>query len=173
ITGLVPYYCQRRRRIPYPLLVKCYALLGLHRYNMFTFNLKTKLKFNKSMNFTSSYYITLLAHDPAATPLALQKTFPVRVDEFFYGSLDLTVSIARPKRDQNEAATKEPFIPHFHGGAVADGVFKGPLPDWPSDDALNDIKRFYVVKESEWQATDWISLYLKLLVCSSDREIAD
>ncbi|CAH8253721.1 unnamed protein product [Arabidopsis lyrata] len=61
--------------------------------------------------------------------------------------------------------TKEHFIPHFHGSAVSDGVFQGPLPDWPSDDAFNhDRNRFYVLKISEWQATDWISLYLELLI---------
>ncbi|KAL0656607.1 hypothetical protein Bca4012_077191 [Brassica carinata] len=38
---------------------------------------------------------------------------------------------------------KKPLIPHFHGDAVDDGFFKGELPDWPSDDALNDGKRFY------------------------------
>lgn len=59
------------------------------------------MKFNKSMNCKSSYYyITLLANDPAASPL--RKTFQVRVDEQEYDSLDLTVSIARPKRYQTE-----------------------------------------------------------------------
>lgn len=88
------------------LLSTCMHAL-LYKFSLFIcqgtrIRLDALVKFNKSMNFTSSYYITLLAHDPAATPLALQKTFPVRVDEFFFGSLDLTVSIARPKRDQNE-----------------------------------------------------------------------
>ena len=62
-----------------------------------SFELAALLKFNKTMNLTSSYYITLLAHDPS-----LEKTFQVRVDEREYGSLDLTVAIARPKKDQNE-----------------------------------------------------------------------
>ena len=127
------------------------------------------------MNLTSSYYITLLAHDPS-----LQKTFQVRVDEREYGSLDLTVAIARPKKDQNEGdlccivlfyfntsqeykikshlliknvaciaaeTTKEPFVPHFCCSAVSDGVFQGPLPDWPSEDALrHDRNRFYEVR---------------------------
>ena len=41
---------------------------------------------------------------------------------------------------------QEPLIPHFPGDAVDDGFFKGELPDWPSDDALNDGKRFYLVR---------------------------
>ncbi|CAL9216102.1 unnamed protein product, partial [Arabidopsis halleri] len=63
-------------------------------------------------------------------------------------------------------------MPHFHGGALADGIFEGELPDWPSDDALNDGKRFYVVKESEWQATAWISMYLELVITTTDRSIS-
>ncbi|KAG7598557.1 Protein MS5 [Arabidopsis suecica] len=171
LTGLLHYDCQKSgRRYPEPLLVKRYALLGLHRYNILqgtSFKLATLQKFNKTMNLTSSFYITLLAQDPP-----LQKTFQVRVDEQAYHSLDLTVAIARPKKDQNEAAetTKEPFIPHFHGGAGADGVFQGPLPDWPSDDALNDDRnRFYALEKSEWQATGWISLYLELLILANDK----
>ncbi|VYS47353.1 unnamed protein product [Arabidopsis thaliana] len=170
LTGLFHYDCQSGRHYPEPLLVKRFALLGLHRFNILqgtSFELAALLKFNKTMNLTSSYYITLLAHDPS-----LQKTFQVRVDEREYGSLDLTVAIARPKKDQNEAAetTKEPFVPHFCCSAVSDGVFQGPLPDWPSEDALrHDRNRFYELEISEWQATDWISLYLKLLILATDR----
>ncbi|CAH8253790.1 unnamed protein product [Arabidopsis lyrata] len=169
LTGLLSYDCQSGHRYPEPLLVNRYALLGLHLYNILqgtSFELATLQKFNKTMNLTSSYYITLLAQDPP-----LQKTFQVRVDERAYHSLDLTVAIARPKKDQNEAvSTKEPFIPHFHGGAVADGVFQGPLPDWPSDGAFHDDRsRFYALEKSEWQATGWISLYLELLILANDK----
>ncbi|CAN7077989.1 unnamed protein product [Brassica oleracea var. botrytis] len=89
----------------------------------------------------------------------LGKTFQVRVDEQNANCLDFTCSVARLK---DEVITKNPLIPHFHSAAVADGFFKGELPDWPSDDALNDEKRFYLLKESEWQANDWISMYLEL-----------
>nr|VDC97635.1 unnamed protein product [Brassica rapa] len=91
----------------------------------------------------------------------LEKTFQVRVDEQNANCLDFTCSIARLK---DEVITKNPLIPHFHGAALADGFFKGELPDWPSDDALNDEKRFYLLKESEWQANDWISMYLELVI---------
>ncbi|VVB00847.1 unnamed protein product [Arabis nemorensis] len=43
------------------------------------------------------------------------------------------------------------------------------VPDWPSDDAWNDTKRFYVVKTSEWQESKWIYLYLELLLRANDR----
>ncbi|CDY28469.1 BnaC07g12970D [Brassica napus] len=74
---------------------------------------------------------------------------------------------------RDEMITKKPLIPHFHGDAVDDGFFKGELPDWPSDDALNDGKRFYSVRlfKSEWQANYWISMYLELVICAHDRMI--
>ncbi|XP_010477702.1 PREDICTED: UPF0725 protein At1g23970-like isoform X1 [Camelina sativa] len=152
----------------YPrLLTKLYAKLGLHRYNMLegtNFQFDSLVKFNMLQNIVSSYYMTLLAHDSVACPLG--KTFQVRVDEGQFGTLDIACSVARPK---GEETTKMPFIPHFHGGASAAGIFKGELPDWPSDDALKDQKRFYLVKKSEWQANDWISLYLELVVYVNDR----
>ncbi|KAG7592780.1 Protein MS5, partial [Arabidopsis thaliana x Arabidopsis arenosa] len=136
--------------------------VGLHRYNLFkgtSFELDALMKFNMLQNYMSSFYITLLAHDSDPAASSLQKTFQVRVDEQDYGTLHITCSIARPKA---EVSTETPFMPHFHGGALADGIFEGELPDWPSDDALNDGKRFYVVKESEWQSTDWMYMYLEL-----------
>ncbi|ESQ34396.1 hypothetical protein EUTSA_v10009725mg [Eutrema salsugineum] len=113
------------------------------------------MKFNMLASGVSSFYMTLLTHDPDPAASTLQKTFQVRVDEGKYDSLDLTCSIARPKDD--EVTTKTPFIPHFHGGTAAD------------DDAFNDGKRFHVVKESEWQSTDRISMYLELAICSHHR----
>ncbi|XP_010501621.1 PREDICTED: putative UPF0725 protein At1g28500 [Camelina sativa] len=147
------------------------------------FKLDAVQKFITTMSFVPSYYFTLLAHDPAAIP-PFQQTFQVKVDVMELHILDLAVSIARPKKvvvqNQDEAAVtpKEPFVPHFHRSvvSVSDGVvdgaivFQGRLPDWPSDHALNDDRnRFYVLKESEWQTTYWISLYLELLICATDR----
>ncbi|KAL0699938.1 hypothetical protein Bca4012_056060 [Brassica carinata] len=169
ITGLSAFDCVRYSRYPYAVLVNLYAKVGLHRYNMLkgtNFQLDSLVKFNMLQNFVSSYYMTLLAHEPAPDPLA--KTFQVRVDEQKANILDFECSVARIK-DEYEVITKKPFVHHFHGGALADGIFKGELPDWPSDDALNDGKRFYLVKESEWQANDWISMYLELVISAHDR----
>ncbi|XP_056843675.1 UPF0725 protein At1g23950 isoform X1 [Raphanus sativus] len=173
ITGLLPIDCVRERGYPYPVLVNLYAKMGLHRYNMLkgtNFQLDSLVKFNMLQNCVSSVYMTLLAHEPAPDPLA--KTFQVRVDEHKANSLAFECSIARIK---DEVITKKPFVPHFHGDALAYGIFKGELPNWPSDDALNDGKRFYLVrlslKESEWQANDWISMYLELVICAHDRRI--
>lgn len=171
ITGLLPFDCVRYS-YPYCVLVNLYAKVGLHRYNMLkgtNFQLDSLVKFNMLQNCVSSFYMTLLAHDPAA-PDPLEKTFQVRVDEQKANHLDFECSIARIK---DEVITEKPFVPHFHGDAVADGFFKGELPDWPSDDALNDGKRFYLVKESEWQANDWISMYLELVICAYDRRIRE
>ncbi|XP_024008728.1 UPF0725 protein At1g23970 [Eutrema salsugineum] len=169
INGLLPFNCTNNRRYPYRFVVNLYAKVGLHRYNMLegtSFKHSALMKFNMVGGFMSSFYMTLLAHNPDPAASTLQKTFQVRVDEGTFGSLDITCSIARPK---DEVTTKTPFIPHFHGGTAADGIFKGELPDWPSDDAFNDGKRFYMVKESEWQATDWIHMYLELVIASHCR----
>ncbi|CAN6873396.1 unnamed protein product, partial [Brassica oleracea] len=93
--------------------------------------------------------------------------YPVMVD------LYAKVGLHRYNMLKVTLITKNPLIPHFHSAAVADGFFKGELPDWPSDDALNDEKRFYLVRlfESEWQANDWISMYLELVICAHDRRI--
>ncbi|CAF2161634.1 unnamed protein product [Brassica napus] len=168
--GLLPFDCVSCG-YPYPVMVNLYAKVGLHRYNMLkgtNFQLDSLVKFNMLPNCVSSFYISLLAHDPALDPL--EKTFQVRVDEQNANCLDFTCSIARLK---DEVITKNPLIPHFHGAAVADGFFKGELPDWPSDDALNDEKRFYLLKESEWQANDWISMYLELRDVLSQLEILE
>ncbi|WZZ72314.1 hypothetical protein YC2023_083684 [Brassica napus] len=149
ITGLMPYDCETN------------------------FQLDSLLKFNMLQHCLSSFYITLLAHDPAIHPL--EKPFPVKVDEekntlFAYYMHHFQMN------------PKKPFVAHFHDAAKEDGLFKGELladsffkgelPDWPSDDALNNGKRFYLVKESEWQANDWIPMYLELVICADARLVA-
>ncbi|XP_020866285.1 UPF0725 protein At1g23960 [Arabidopsis lyrata subsp. lyrata] len=173
IAGLIPHDCLRYRRFPYGVLVKHYAIVGLHRYNMLkgtNFQFGRLMKFNMLQNCVSSFYMTLEAFDHFVSG-RFPKTFQIRIDEKTYGSLDLTVSIARTT---DEVTTKKPFIPHYYGGAVADGIiFEGELPDWPSDDDLKHRKRFYVVKESEWRDTAWIFMYLELVLCAHDRSITD
>ncbi|VVB00848.1 unnamed protein product [Arabis nemorensis] len=157
--GLVSYDCQKSARYPYPVLVKRYAMLGLHRYNMLEgtrFQLQGLLKLNMLQNCVSSYYMTLNARDSTG------RLKPFR--------LDVTCSIARPRVKKDEVTTEKPFVPHFHGYAIPDSkFFDGELPDWPLDEALNDTKRFYVLKELEWKETECINLYLELLICADDR----
>ncbi|CAA7036076.1 unnamed protein product [Microthlaspi erraticum] len=166
--GLMRYHCDCR--YPYRILVDLYAKAGLHRYNMLkgtSFQLAEMVKFNMTPNHVCSFYITLLAHEAADN--TSQKTFQVRVDEEKFSQLNMTCSIARLK---GEVTTHKPWMPHFHCGAKADGIFKGEIPDWPlDDDAFNDGKRFYVVEKSEWEANDWISMYLELVVCANDRSL--
>lgn len=156
-------------------MVNLYAKVGLHRYNMFketNYQLDSLVQFNMLLNYLSSFCITLLAHDPALDPL--EKTFQVQVNEEKVICLDITCTIARLK-DEVIPRNRKPFIPNFHDAAneelLADSFLKGELPDWPSDDALNDGKRFYLVKESEWQANDWILLYLELVICADARQV--
>ncbi|KAL1209920.1 hypothetical protein V5N11_020486 [Cardamine amara subsp. amara] len=171
--GLIRFDCQRRNITP-PLrsLVKLYAMVGLHRYNMVkgtSFFLHSLLKFNKLTNCVSSYYITLIAYDPKSRDL--QETFQVRIDEKTRGNLDMTCSVARPKDEKGDLTKKKkPFSAHYHGGALAKNViFKGGLPDWPSDLDLSNTKRFYMVTKQEWQDSNWIFFYLQLVICAEDR----
>ncbi|KAL0699939.1 hypothetical protein Bca4012_056061 [Brassica carinata] len=166
ISGLMPYDCVRYS-YPYPVLVNLYA-------KETNFQLDSLVKFNMLPTFLSSFRITLLAHDPAFGPL--EKTFQVKVDEEKVNCLHIACTISRLK---DEVIPKKPFVPPFHDAAkedgffkdelLADSFFKGELPDWPPDDALNDGKRFYLLKESEWQANDWISMYLELVICADGR----
>ncbi|EFH67388.1 hypothetical protein ARALYDRAFT_336539 [Arabidopsis lyrata subsp. lyrata] len=166
------YHCEgdECRKHTYLALVKLYARAGLHLYNMLNGkNLKLdRLKrFNKDMHFLSSYYITLLAFDPTSR---LQETFQVIVDDNCFGSLDFICPTARPKP---LVITKgRPFIPLQDDTSVPP-FYKGSLPEWPPEDAFNDRKWVYVVNESELQNTDWIYLYLELVICSRHREISD
>ncbi|KAG2320914.1 hypothetical protein Bca52824_014127 [Brassica carinata] len=141
-------------RYPYGDLVNGYCMVGLHRYNMIqgtNYQLSSLIKFNMTMNCVSSYYLTLFAQDPPASV----KTFQVRIDEKAYG----------------RASSKEPFVPHHHGGPKAHAPFVGELPRWPSDTDLSDGRRFYMVNPSELEATDWIPTYLVLVIYSHDKLI--
>ncbi|CAH2033747.1 unnamed protein product [Thlaspi arvense] len=147
IKGLMVFDCQVLSHWPFPSLVKLYAKVGLHRYNISegtSFVYDDLIKFNATPNCVASYYITLLASDPSVSP-------------------------EQPKVPKDEVTTKKSYIPHFHGGAVADGIFKGELPDWPLNDDFSDEKRFYVVKTSELQEVDWVLMYLELVICAHDR----
>ncbi|WZZ04209.1 hypothetical protein YC2023_090130 [Brassica napus] len=168
--GLLPFDCVSCG-YPYPVMVNLYAKVGLHRYNMLkgtNFQLDSLVKFNMLPNCVSSFYITLLAHDPALDPL--DKTFQVRVDEQNANCLDFTCSIARLKDEGDLFCTIVLFSFFFLWQMVSS---KGELPDWPSDDALKDEKRFYLLKESEWQTNDWISMYLELRDVLSQLEILE
>ncbi|WZZ72315.1 hypothetical protein YC2023_083685 [Brassica napus] len=117
------------------------------------YQLSSLIKFNVTMNCVSSYYLTLLAHDPDVSPTV--KTFQVRIDEKSFGRLDFTCSVARLKEEAKDEgnSAKEPFMPHCPEATVP---FVGELPLWPSAADLNDESRFYMVNRSEWEATGWI-----------------
>ncbi|XP_019100734.1 PREDICTED: UPF0725 protein EMB2204-like [Camelina sativa] len=119
------------------------------------------------MNALSSYYITLVASDPASGSVL---TFQVKVDENWLHRLNLTVSVARPK------GTMEPLP--LQDDLRADRVLHDLHDDdglsaWPSEDAFNDTNRFHIMEESELLDTDWIRLYVELLLCSKDRLLRD
>lgn len=98
ISRRMTYDCVRCKTYPYPVMVKLYAKVGLHLYNMFketNYQLDSLVQFNMLHNYLSSFCITLLAHDPALDPL--EKTFQVQVVEEKVICLDITCTIARLK----------------------------------------------------------------------------
>ncbi|KAF8085378.1 hypothetical protein N665_0668s0012 [Sinapis alba] len=131
-------------------LVQSYCMSGLHRYNMIqgtNYHLSSLIKFNVTLNCVSSYYLTLLAQDPDVSPSI--KTFQVRIDEKSFGRLDFTCSVARLKEEEAKGgggdSAKEPFIYIC--------IF---------------LLIFLQVNRSEWEATDWIFMYLVLVIYSHD-----
>jgi len=53
-------------------------------------------------NCVASFYITLEAYDYGVPGTSHPQTFQVRIDEKIFGSLDLTVSIARRTTDEGD-----------------------------------------------------------------------
>ncbi|KAL9306980.1 UPF0725 protein [Arabidopsis thaliana] len=151
-------------KYPYGSLVKFYAMVGLHRYNLLegkNLQLDTLKSFNMRINCgASSYYITLAARVPDS---GLKQIFQVLVHEERLGSLDMTCTIARPR-----VTTNVPFL-RPHSESEYDYMDNDELPDWPSEIAFDDTKRFHLVKESELRDNDWIRLYLELTLVAHDR----
>ncbi|CAH8265404.1 unnamed protein product [Arabidopsis lyrata] len=167
-TGLMIHNCKDGFGFRVDYRVDLYAKLGLHRYNMLkgtNFQLDELIKFNMLMNMVSAYHITLVASDPASGSVL---TFQVKVEEHMVNRLNVTVSIARPK------GTIEPLplLDDLKADRAHHELHDDDgLSQWPSEDAFNDTKRFYMVEESELQDTDWIRLYLELVLCSKDRRL--
>ncbi|CAF2108055.1 hypothetical protein HID58_080933 [Brassica napus] len=134
-----------------PLVVKLYATVGLHRYNMLE---GTNLHLHEIEKYVVvctimpvSYYITLIAEDPATSSFV---TFQTHVDQRSLGQIDFTCYISRPK------GTKSEIYPTQFFDAK-------DLPDkWPSKEAFADQSRFlYKMQKSDWEEHDWIRLYME------------
>ncbi|CAH8391339.1 unnamed protein product [Eruca vesicaria subsp. sativa] len=145
-------------------LVLLYSQLGLHRYNLLqgkNLQLSSVRKYNKSIGSTTpSYYITLVAVDPATQ---LLQTFQTRVDELRSGQFVLDCSIARPLGETEIKKSSE-----WPPKPVEDLLHT--FPEWPPKNPFKKSKRCYVLKKSELRENDdWIRLYLELAVATSNR----
>nr|VDD20426.1 unnamed protein product [Brassica rapa] len=159
----MPFSCQGLSTFTYPYrpLVKRYAKLGLHRYNIkkgTNFELDALIKFNMKSNGACSFLITLAARDTVAgRPMQI---FQVRVDENRYGLLDATCTTARIRGETTD------------GFCLPQPVYG--FPGWPSDDGVFDAsERFCSVEISKLRSNPWIRLYLELAVYTKDRRISD
>ncbi|CAN7043614.1 unnamed protein product [Brassica oleracea var. botrytis] len=159
--GLIEFICNDTCS---PLIL-LYAKLGLHRYNLVqgkNLELSSVKKYNQSMgSAASSYYITLVAIDPATQ---LLQTFQTRVNELRYGELVLDCCIARPLGETHICGIKKssdhkPVEDLFH-----------TFPEWPPKNPFKKSNRCYVLKKSELRENDdWIRLYLELAVATTNR----
>ncbi|CAH2038548.1 unnamed protein product, partial [Thlaspi arvense] len=150
LLGLRGFDCEGNNpKYPFRALVKLYAKLGLHRYNLLEF-------FNMKIGGgASSYYITLAGCAPDSD---LQQSFQVIVAEERLGLLDVKVSMPRPRGEDEDED---------------EDVVEVVLPDWPSETDFSDRKRFRMLKESELRSNDWITLYLELALAAHDRTLTD
>ncbi|KAF8103877.1 hypothetical protein N665_0183s0053 [Sinapis alba] len=167
--GLIEFICNDNddHTCSSPLLLLLYAKLGLHRYNLLqgkNLQLSSVKKYNQSMgSAASSYYITLVAIDPATQ---LLQTFQTRVNELRYGELVLDCCIARPLGEathicgiKKRSSDHKPVEDLFHS-----------FPEWPPKNPFKKSNRCYLLKKSELRENDdWIRLYLELAVAATNR----
>ncbi|XP_019087705.1 PREDICTED: UPF0725 protein At3g57210-like [Camelina sativa] len=140
-------------------LVRLYARMGLHRYNLLkgtNLQFRHVKKYQRTTGSTacSNYYITLVAKDPATRKLLY---FHTKIDEECYCKFILTCDIARPRGTNN---TDDDAL-------IAEFYLIGSVPKCPPEDLFQNSNRFYVVKGSELQQNDWIRLYLELAVATT------
>ncbi|CAH8348740.1 unnamed protein product [Eruca vesicaria subsp. sativa] len=142
-----------------PLTAQLYAKVGLHRYNMLqgtNLHLHEIEKYNLVCNIMPvSYYITLLAEDPATSSLVVFQTY---IDQRSLGDMDFTCYTSRPKGIKSVLYPKQFF-----------DAKKLPKK-WPSKEAFADKGRFfYKMQESDWEEHDWIRLYMEIAFFCRDR----
>ncbi|CAF2247084.1 unnamed protein product [Brassica napus] len=145
-------------------VVGLYGRIGLQCYNLQKGkNLKFKHLEKHSTELTGyfSYYITLEATDPATGSVcSFQTQFSDAGSRISLGTRITWFTIAsRIKQIPNEPVDDEweedtPGINEF---------YKGPMPKWFSDEALErDSKKYYVVTESELHDNDWLQLLMEV-----------
>ncbi|KAL0694631.1 hypothetical protein Bca4012_061811 [Brassica carinata] len=140
-------------------LVKVYAQMGLHRYNLLegtNYQFSCLQSYNMGRNAGAApYYLTLFATDPNSSGGVLP--FHALVRENRIGRLDISVNIARP-RGSNE---QQPRL-------CRPTYTCSPLPRWPSSEMFAQ-RRFYMLNEHELRNTDWVRIYLDLAHSTCDR----
>ncbi|WZZ29794.1 hypothetical protein YC2023_013195 [Brassica napus] len=155
-NDLLRYRCTKDH--PCPRLVRLYAKMGLHRYNLLQgtkFKLKCVRKYIETMGTAArSYYMTLDAIDTAAAGSSSSlQTFQTKVSEEACGLFILLCDIARIR---GESKSDEETM----------GVDRS-MPEWPPE---NPFERHCLGKE-EVNSNDWIRLYVELaLAATEDRD---
>ncbi|XP_048593773.1 UPF0725 protein At5g63820 isoform X1 [Brassica napus] len=146
-------------------VIGLYGRIGLLCYNLqkgTNFKFKRLEKHSTELTGYFSYYITLEATDPATGSVcSFQTQFSDAGSRISLGARITWFTIAsRIKQIPNEPVDDEweeedtPGINEF---------YKGPMPKWFSDEALErDSKKYYVVTESELHDNDWLQLLMEV-----------
>ncbi|KAF8102442.1 hypothetical protein N665_0198s0142 [Sinapis alba] len=155
---------------PCRALVRLYAKMGLHGYNLFqgkNLQFSGVNRYNKSLGIpaVSCYYITLEAKNPA---IGLVQTFQTLVCEGSYGEYILSCEVARPYGETNtthQIGAEE----NKRNNQVPLGFLGCMKPKLPPHDPFQKTKLSYVLNKSELQDNDCISLYLELAIATTNR----
>ncbi|XP_018444427.1 UPF0725 protein EMB2204-like isoform X1 [Raphanus sativus] len=148
-------------------LVRLYAKMGLHGYNLFqgkNLQFSGVNRYNKSFRpATSSYYITLEAKNPT---IGLVQTFQTTVSEVSFGELILSCKVARPYGETNTIHIGEE---NKRNDQMCISLLGRMMPKLPQHNPFQKTKRSYVLNKSELQDNDCISLYLELAIATTNR----
>ncbi|KAF8083051.1 hypothetical protein N665_0794s0012 [Sinapis alba] len=151
---------------PCPPLVRLYAMMGLHRYNLLQgtkYKVKHVRKYIETRGSAArSFYMTVDAIDTAAAAASggssssLLQTFQTQISEEACGEFILSCDIARIRGEsKNDEETM---------------VVDTSMPEWPPE---NPFERHCLGKE-EVKSCDWIRLYVRLaLATRKDRRDGD
>ncbi|CAH2036208.1 unnamed protein product [Thlaspi arvense] len=158
------YKCEKPNDCP--VIVRLYAKMGLHQYNMLqgtNFQLRRVEKYNRESTLYGrpcSYYVTSVAEDPATGSLV---PFQTSSHERSINVLNIGFYIARPQ-DTGEKGT----ICHDR---TAPGYFNSSAPEWPSETDKNIFLYiiFTLVQEPELKENEWIRLYLEVGFLTTNR----
>ncbi|KAJ0250867.1 hypothetical protein HA466_0132910 [Hirschfeldia incana] len=141
-----------------------FGRIGLQCHNLHKgTNFKFQCWEKHSMQMTGSmdFYVTLEAMDPANGSVFSFQT--LLRDQGRRSPLGVRFSLLNIVSRVTPIGDKPPDVDHLWDEDTVHDFYKGPLPKWFSDEALErDSKKYYVVPESELHDNDWLQLLVEV-----------